>query len=148
MQITFTISDGQIINPKMLGDFFRAHSEGTYLLTSKATKIRTVQQNRYWWGYLVPTCRHGLNSIGFDDIKNDQQCHDLLKGLFFKKSVTNVNTGEVIEFAGSTAECSTVDFAERIAEVQKWASEYLSIVILDPGQSLQIDYPTEPLPQY
>lgn len=139
MEVTFTIdADGEITNRKSVAQFFRGHSEGTYLLTSKATKIRTVQQNRYWWGYVVPTCRQGLNFMGFDDIKTDQQCHDLLKGLFFKKSVVNVNTGEVIEFAGSSAECSTVEFADRIAEVQKWAAEYLSIVILDPNTQTQL----------
>lgn len=140
-QLFFRITESkEIANRKKMAALFGSLPPGSYLLTVKPSKQRSNQQNRFWWGYIVPTVKDALREAGFDDIRTDQDCHELLKAMFFKKEIVNVNTGEILTTVGSTTEATTVIFAERIAEIQKWASDYLGVVLLDPGQRLEIDF--------
>ncbi len=141
MEVIFKISEGgELENTKQLRRFFKDLLPGSYLLIAKPAKQRSLQQNKYWWGYLVPTVKDALRDMGFEDIRTNNDCHELLKSMFFKKEIVNHTTGEVLTTVGSTTEATTVIFSERIADIQQWAAQYLNIVVLDPGQKIEIDF--------
>ncbi len=145
MECTFTIGTaGEIVNRNTVGDFFRQHQVGTYTLISKSVNLRSLGQNSFYWYIVVPIVKKGLQGIGYDDIKSNEQAHEFLKNKFLKKYVHNRNNPEeVIELPGTTTDLTTVQFMAYIAEVQKFSAEWLGEIIPDPGQRPEIDYPNE-----
>ena len=136
MEIIFTISDGQITNPKKVRQFFEAHESGTYLLTSKPKNIRTLSQNKFYWAVMVPMVFDGLRDMGYDEIKNDNQAHEILKARFLKKTVGNPETSMTLETIRSTTELTKLEFCEYIEEIQKFGAEFLNIQIPNPNEQL------------
>lgn len=149
MEILFTIDGtGQIVNRGRMGDFFRAHQPGSYLLTSKPKNLRSNPQNAYYWAVMIPAVFDGLREMGYDEIRLPEHAHEVIKGLFLTKTIGGNDQNKPISMAGSTTELTTIQFSELIADVQKWAIEFLNINIPSPGERLEIDYPTETLPEY
>lgn len=99
---------------------------------------RSIEQNRYWWGVVVPMVQAGLIELGYRIDK--EQTHEFLKDKFNKIELVNEQTGEIIKTTGSTTRLTTTEMMEIIAEVQQWAAEYLSINIPDPGEQVQIEF--------
>ncbi len=142
---------GEIINPKTVRQFFNElPQDSTGTLTWKPANLRSLSQNAYYHSVCVPMIKDGLREVGYDDIRTNEQAHNFLKAKFLRQYAHNRNNPEeVLDLgAGSTTELTTVMFMAYIAEIQKFAAEFLNITIPDPGQQSQIDYPTEPLPQY
>lgn len=115
---------------------FKNLANGKYeVLVKKIRGIRTTQQNKYLFGVIYPYILQGLIDLGFDDITNVDQVHELCKYRFTKESAVNHNTSEIIDFPASTTLMNTVQFATYIQEIRKWSSEYLLIDIPDPDNT-------------
>lgn len=97
---------------------------------SKYHKRRTDRQNRYYWPAFVQAFADHLRAQG-DDI-TDEDAHEILKAKFLRKHVIDMNTGEVLEFPGSTAQLSTVEFNEYLDRCATWLSEFFGLDIPDP----------------
>lgn len=114
----------------------RTLPDGRYrLVLEKIYNKRSNQQNAYLWALVYPLIRDGLIEIGYDEFAQDTDCemtHDLCKLRFLEKELVNKDTGEVIQSLGSTRKLTTTKFMEYVANLQKWASEYLGINIPDP----------------
>lgn len=136
VELIINISNNKILNM----DEFRAASRqlknGKHLLTVKDLRKRSIHQNAYYWGIIVPMVRKGLYESGYDDVRTNDDAHAILKHLFLKKEVANKQTGEMITMAGSSAILSIPEFNEFIEMVCRWASEYLGIVIPAPYEPL------------
>lgn len=128
------IKDGQIANKRTVASQF-ALPDGTYLITIKSKKQRSVQQNRFWWGALLPLVKIGLNDAGYSEVKTNEDAHEVIKAIFLKKHISN-SDGLALEMAGSTAELTTIEFNELIDNVQKWAAEFLNIQIPSPNEQV------------
>lgn len=103
---------------------------------SKARKTRSNQQNRYYWGCVVPILKAALKDLG--NVFTDEQIHDMLKFKFLKKDV-HVKDGEFITKITSSTELSTSEFMNYIADIQRWSSEFFGVVIPDPNEQIEID---------
>lgn len=114
----------------------RSLPNGRYkLVLSKIYNKRSNQQNNFLWGVIYPIVRDGLVDVGYDEFKNDtdyEKTHSLCKYLFLETEIVNKKTGEVIETIRSTAELTTVEAMEYWADINRWASEYLGVIIPDP----------------
>lgn len=111
--------------------------DGSYYAEVHQGKNRTSPQNRYYHGVIVPMVCEGLRELG-NDVNNDET-HDILKALFLSKDV-ELPGGEVLPVPGSTRKLSTEEFNQLIEKIQRWAAEYLSITIPDPGEQIQLKY--------
>ena len=89
---------------------------------------------------MIPIVFKGLRDAGFDDIRTTEDAKAVIKSLFLKRAIPNVNTGEAIEFIQDTHKLSTVEFMEFIEAVIKWAAEYLNIHIPYPGEQINLNY--------
>lgn len=107
------------------------------LTVEKKTRKRSLCQNSFYWGVVVPMVRAGLLDTGYK--LSLEQTHDLLKMMFLEKEIVNEKTGEILKSIKSTTELTTTDFMVFIDDVQRWASEYLSIVIPSPGEQIEIE---------
>jgi len=99
---------------------------------------RSGQQNRYYWGGVVPIVCRGLNDVGYRI--SEAETHEYLKASFLKDSIVNEKTGELLPMIGSTRKLTTVEFMEYIQDIQRWAAEFLGIEIPDPNEQVEITF--------
>ena len=105
-------------------------------VTVKRSRTRSSQQNRYYWGGVIPVVAAGLRELGVR--MTAEQTHDLLKYKFCKTEIVT-NDGDILETLGSTARMDTAEFSIFIEQVQQWAAEYLGIQIPDPNEQTSFD---------
>jgi len=112
-------------------------ADGRYHFTIKKKNNRSLPQNAYYHGCIVPEIKRGMYEIGYDEISTNQ-VHELLKAKFLQNEIINKHDGEVILVPGSTATLTTIEFNEFIEKCQKFAAEYLGIVIADPNSQVSL----------
>jgi len=110
-------------------------ADGRYYVSIKKKNNRSNQQNKFYWGALLPLVKKGLQDAGYNEVKTNDDAHEVLKALFLKKHISN-SDGVALEMSGSTTELSTIEFNELIGTIQQWAAEFLNVIIPDPGQQL------------
>ena len=112
-------------------------ADGRYHFTIKKKNNRSSNQNRFWWGAMLPLVKQGLKDAGYNEVKTNEDAHEVLKALFLKKHISN-GDGVALEMSGSTTELSTIEFNELIANVQQWAAEFLNVIVPDPNTQVSI----------
>lgn len=130
------IKDSAITNKVKVRQVFTGLKDGKYLVRVDVFKKRTLPQNAYYHGVVVPMVREGLYNIGYNEVKTNEDAHEILKHLFLKKKMVNEKNGDEITLASSTAELKTVEFNVYLEEIWQWASDYLGIVIPAPNEQL------------
>ena len=138
MEHIIHITDGEITNKSVIRNAFKSLTSGRYLVKITKSNKRSLNQNAYYHGVVVPLVMTGLKDVGYSDIKSNEDAHEVLKYLFLKKKIGNVDTGEVIELLGSTAKLTTTEFMTFISDVQQWAAEFLNIQIPDPNEQIEL----------
>lgn len=103
----------------------------------KKKNERSLQQNAYYWGVLIPIVQAALKDAGMKMSK--EETHELLKFKFLQVEKVNESTGEILKFLGSSAELTTTGFMEFIADIQQWSAEYLNTQIPSPNEQLTAD---------
>jgi energy-converting hydrogenase A subunit M len=103
----------------------------------KKKRKRSLDQNAYLHGVVIPMCREGLLDVGYrytlEEVKTD------LKRMFAIHEKANENTGELREYIKDTSDMTTSEMMDFIAQIQQWGAEYLNIVIPDPNEQLTIE---------
>lgn len=122
IELQFSIEDKKIVFPELptLKYLLSCLRNGKYLLTVKGIrKNRTLPQNAYYWGAVI---RSISEHTGYEPWEIHE--HFKLKYLLSASKPQRVL---------STTEISTVDFAEYVDRIIRWAAE-LYIVIETPEQ--------------
>lgn len=118
--------------------------DGDYTMEiKKYKKPRSLQQNSYLHGVLIPCFREALNGVGYDEVKDDVQTKEILKQMFLKRSVVNKETSKVLEYVQNTSELTTEEMGIFYEEVWKFAAENLNYVIPSPGQQSELILETQ-----
>lgn len=98
---------------------------------------RSNPQNAYYWGVIVNDVREAMQNLGHEVTADE--VHEFLKLKFNAKQIAN-SDGELIgEIGSSTAQLNTSGFMDYLAAIQRWAAQYLGIVILDPNEQSSLD---------
>lgn len=124
----------QIKNRAAVKRFFDEMPNGKNLLIQKKANKRTLPQNDYFHGVLFPEFKNALRSVGYDEVKTNEQAKEIVKKMFLVASVTNKETGEVLEYIKNTRDLTTEEGTNLIDEVIKFAAE---------NMNYQIPYPNE-----
>lgn len=96
-------------------------------------KKRSLNQNSYYWGVVIPICRGILVEYGND--VDDEEVHS-----FLKEHVGKL-TGSVVDAKGrraitkSSASLSTAEFEQYIMRVTVWAATE-NVIIPSPNEDL------------
>ena len=106
------------------------------ICVQKKRKSRSVFQNAYYWGVVVPLVCDGLKDAGW--LFGKQETHDLLKAKFLQIEKVNEASGEIIKSIGTTTSITTSEMMDYIASIQQWAAEFLGVEIPDPNQQIEI----------
>lgn len=132
------IEHGQIVQKKLVRKRFDELKDGSYKVSIIRGKRRTIQENRYYWGVVIPLVFEGLRDAGFEKIIDKDDAHSVCKSLFLKEVEEH---GEIrIEKAGSTKKLTTNQFEDYLQNITIWAYDYLNVVIPAPGTQMNIEY--------
>lgn len=136
--IISNIESGKITNPKPLHTLLSSLPDGKYLIEINGANKRSSQQNRYYWGLVVPIVQKGIKDLGTEITK--EECHEFLKARFNYDEIINEQTGECISLPRSTTALNKEQFSEYIGKIQQFGSEFLNTVIPDPATQLTMEY--------
>jgi hypothetical protein len=132
-ELVLTIAARRMVNKQDLREMLKWLQDGKYLIIIKDFRRRSLPQNAYYWGVIVPLVRRGLYDNGFDEVTDNDTAHEVMKKLFLKKTIVSKQTGDMIDISGSSAALTVTEFNEFIESISKWAAEYLGIVIPSPN---------------
>lgn len=103
----------------------------------KFKKKRSTQQNRFYYGVIIPIVQNCLKEAGH--VMTTESTHDLIKLKFLKETLfVNETTGEVIERIKSTTELSTSQFMDLLAEINNFTFEYFGVSLPSPNDDLTL----------
>lgn len=132
------ISKRKIVNTNRVKQVFADLKDGKYLIKITSIRKRSINQNSYYWACVVPLVKEGLVNAGYDEIKTDEEVHEIMKHLFLKRQVVSKKDGNVIEISSSTSDLTSLEFGNYLEEIYKWSSEYLNIYIPPPSQPIPL----------
>jgi hypothetical protein len=115
MQSVCHIVNGKVANPSDLRAIFDALQDGVYQIKVSPRRVRSLPQNKYYWGVVVDLVHQGLVDAGFNEVKTPEDAHEVMKNQFLHQ--------------GSTVDLTTTQFNEYLDQVAQWAAEYLGISI-------------------
>jgi hypothetical protein len=140
-ELTYTAkvpNQGEVELPKRfkseVAELFRGKE--IEIIVRKKKKYRSSEQNRYYWGVVIPYILRAFIELG-NALQEGNKEHIGLVHIFLKrrflesKKVSNAN-GELIEFDPTTTGLTTFQFMGYLAEIGQWAAEDLHIVIPEP----------------
>ena len=115
--------------------------EGKELEITFATlsKQRSVSQNSYYWGVIVPIMQNNLLETGI--VMDFEDVHLLLRTKFLKETIGfNEETGELLERIKSTTELSTIGFNEYMERIRLWSIDFFSAEIPEPNEQVMLNF--------
>lgn len=111
----------KLANSEMYGKYLCSLRGEVELIVRKWKKKRTDNQNKYYWGVIIPIL---CESLGYFD----EEMHDALKWKFLRKKER-----EKLPTVKSTASLSTIEFKNYIDEIVIWAASE-GIIIPEPNK--------------
>lgn len=104
----------------------KKHIKTNIVLICKVYKSdrRSIQQNRYYWGIVIPFFQSQLKNLGYK-LEPDEM-HDYLKIKFNGREIYDVESNEAIKVPQSTAQLSKQEFNEFIERIDKFSIEYFN----------------------
>jgi hypothetical protein len=127
-------------NRNLILDAIKSFNNSEVVVTfEKPKKKRSNNQNQFYWGVCIPLIQSGLKDATGEFRTAENIHYKILLPLFAPTNeIVNTETGECISEKLSSSEMTTTQFCEYILEIQKWASEFLSIDIPSPNENLEI----------
>lgn len=115
-------------DPRAFKAAFYPHEKKRVRITvERFRNRRSDEANAYYWGVVVPMIQ---DAIGEED---PETVHEMLKAEFNYEILAIGN--KEIRKVKSTAKLDTKEFSEYVERVRKFASEFLSLYIPDPGET-------------
>lgn len=108
-------------------------------VVKKHKKQRSLSQNAYYWAVVVPMVYEGLRAAGYDEVTSEEDAHEVIKPMFFKKVIYS-EKHDALEKIESSADFSTAEFSEKMEQIAVWAFDFLGITIPPPNSQMSIEY--------
>ena len=141
MKLRATIENGKLDftgSRQWVKERIKLLQDGEYTVEIKRyKKQRSLDQNGYYWGCVVQLVYEGLRDAGYDEIRNPDDAHAMLKEMFFKKVIFSEKKGELAMIQSSTA-FSTIEFEDKMQSIRQWAKEFLNINIPLPNEQAEL----------
>lgn len=134
-----------ISDKKELQHFISSIENGKVEITiRKKRKVRSLPQNNYYWGVVIPSIQKAIHDLGmrmtFNETENwiieyltatdSEFVHTFLKHKFIERMKVDESTGEIIEIKKpSTKNLTKDEFGDYLNRVIQFANETLEIYI-------------------
>jgi hypothetical protein len=127
------IKGGKIQNRQHAAEAFNKLADGQYRLILEPHRVRSLDQNAYYWGVVVPLVQRGLYATGDSSIKTELDAHNAMKEQFLAQHIVESETLTLLEKRKlTTTTLNTMQFNAYLEGIKQWAAEYLNLVIPDP----------------
>jgi hypothetical protein len=143
IEITTSIVNGIFKrNRNLVLNAIKSFNDKDVVITfTKPKKNRSNNQNRYYWGLVLPLIQNGLLDATGELRSYDNIHYKILLPLFAPTNeIVNKDTGECIVERLTSSDLTTTQFCEYILEIQKWAAEFLGIDIPSPNEENLINF--------
>lgn len=143
IEITTSIVNGLFKrNRNLVLNAIKSFNDKDVVITfSKPKKARSNNQNRYYWGLVLPLIQNGLLDVTGELRSYDNIHYKILLPLFAPTNeIVNKDTGECIVERLTSSDLTTTQFCEYIIEIQKWSAEFLGIDIPSPNEENLINF--------
>ena len=109
--------------------FSKLEGKEVEVVVRKKKKHRSGEQNAYYWGVVIDIIS---GATGF----TPQEAHDAMRFKFLN-DLTRTDRIRAAELprVKSTADLTTVEFLDYVAQIQQWASEFLDCYIPEPNEA-------------
>lgn len=134
------IEDGVIQDISKLVRLCAPLKDGKYEFSVSKVSKRSNPQNRYLHGVLIPEFRKALNSVGYGEVKTDEQAKLVMKSMFLTREFPSETGGKPVHFVQDTSALTKEEMGVLIEEVIAFAAENLSYQIPYPGEVLTLNY--------
>ena len=138
-EIISEVKNGSLIrNVNLIKDAIATfENKQVVIKIEKFKKKRSTQQNRFYYGVIIPIVQNCLKEAGH--VMTNESTHDLIKLKFLKETLfVNETTGEIIERIKSTTELSTSQFMDLLAEINNFTFEYFGVILPSPNDDLTL----------
>lgn len=141
IEIITSIVNGKIKrNAKTVIDAFKAfEGKNLTLILMPLKKQRSVSQNAYYWGVVIPIWKNILKTE-WGEFYSKEETHDFLKYNCNYLEKVNTDTGEIIRLSKSTTQNSTTDQEDFHLKCRQLAEEMFSVIIPLPNEQININY--------
>lgn len=143
ISIISSVSNGKLKrNINLIQDAIKSFEGKDIEITiQKKSKIRSNNQNAYYWGIVLPLVQNGLKEAT-GEIRDYNSIHyQILLPLFSPtRDIVNLETGMVVSEKLTSSVMTTIEFIDYISSIQKWASEFLDINIPDPLEQEMMNF--------
>jgi len=143
IEITTSIVNGIFKrNRNLVLNAIKSFNDKDVVITfTKPKKNRSNNQNRYYWGLVLPLIQNGLLDATGELRSYDNIHYKILLPLFAPTNeIINKETGECIVERLTSSDLTTTQFCEYILEIQKWSAEFLGIDIPSPNEENLINF--------
>lgn len=141
ISIISSVSNGKLKrNINLIQDAIKSFEGKDIEITiQKKSKIRSNNQNAYYWGIVLPLVQNGLKEAT-GEIRDYNSIHyQILLPLFSPtRDIVSLETGMVVSEKLTSSVMTTIEFMDYISSIQKWASEFLDINIPNPNEEITL----------
>lgn len=133
------IVDGQVVMPATFWARVGSLMNGKKITVTveRLAKKRSLNQNAYYWGVLIPHLQTAFFDIGENLTK--EEIHAFLKHQYLRTERENPKTNELLTFIRSTSNLKVYEFGLYIEQCLQFAAQSLDYVIPTPAD-LQAEY--------
>ena len=137
MKIYTRITNGQLGDTaelQFLAELAHHSDKDVCITIERKRKKRSLNQNCYYWGVVIPLVRKLLEEYGNE--VDDEETHSFLKEHVGKLTASVVGkSGRRVAITKSSASLSTAEFEEYILKITAWAATE-GVVIPSPNEHL------------
>ena len=136
IKILSRVDDAGIIrkNRKLLADAFK-HFAGKDIevVVKRKYKMRSNQQNAFYWGVTVPFFQNLLNDA-WGEIRSMDEVHEVLKASCNYTEIPSPATGEIQRIPKSTTELSTSEWMDFELQMDQFARDFFNATLPKPNE--------------
>ena len=139
-EIITSIVNGKIKrNAKTVISAFKSfEGKNLVLILKPLRKTRSISQNAYYWGVVIPIWQNILQSE-WGEFYSKEETHEFLKYNCNYVEKVNMGTGEIIRLSKSTTQNTTTDQEEFHLKCRQLAEEMFSVIIALPNEQILIE---------
>jgi len=113
---------------------FALLDDGMHMVKITRAGQRSLCQNAYFHGVMLPIVKDGLREAGWEHIQDEEDAKQEVKKLFLTRQYPNAQTGEMHTKVLQTSKLTKLEFSEFIEQIIQWGVEYLGIEIPYPNE--------------
>ena len=123
---------------KEVGQWLRG--KAIEVIFRRQKRIRSSEQNRYYWGVVLPYALQGFIDAGnpLQYPQDLETVHSFFKSRYIPGRTVADAHGEEHQLPPTTTDLGKSDFADYLAQIAQFCAEYLNTVIPEPGEQIEI----------